>query len=393
MSSLPHEVDLPRQSGPSGKSRWGTPPWTIDFSPQPQSLPEEADFAVVGGGFTGLSAAATLKRLSPQSSVVLLEAESIGAGASGRTGGMALAESAVGDLPGLGDVLGGLKAILSDLRIDCDLELPGAWEIGRKKAAHSPICWEDSGTLRVQDEVPGGRLDPGKLVSGLARAAEEAGAHILENARVEDAVFGDAPGDATLGDPLQLRVGGRSLRAGGVLFASNAGSLELSGLAGRTEPIFTLALATEPLSETQLEALGLASKRSFYTVDFPYLWGRLLSNSGIVFGAGLVHVNNWRELEAIDVSTGEAAALLNKMERRVHGLHPVLRDVGITHRWGGPILIGENWAPVFRRHPKSPRAIVLGGYSGHGVALSVYLGRWAAEALLGPRELPAWDET
>jgi glycine/D-amino acid oxidase-like deaminating enzyme len=46
---------------------------------------------------------------------------------------------------------------------------------------------------------------------------------------------------------------------------------------------------------------------------------------------------------------------------------------------------------VFRRHSSSARALVLGAYSGHGVALSVYLGRWAAEVLLGRRELPAWE--
>jgi glycine/D-amino acid oxidase-like deaminating enzyme len=53
--------------------------------------------------------------------------------------------------------------------------------------------------------------------------------------------------------------------------------------------------------------------------------------------------------------------------------------------------VGEGWRPIFRRHARSPRALVLGAYSGHGVALSVYLGRWAAEVLLGRRELPRWS--
>jgi gamma-glutamylputrescine oxidase len=83
--------------------------------------------------------------------------------------------------------------------------------------------------------------------------------------------------------------------------------------------------------------------------------------------------------------------LIARLERRVRGLHPALHRVEFTHRWGGPILIADGWRPVFARHPRSPRALVLGGYSGHGVALSVYLGRWAAEVMLGRRELPDWN--
>jgi len=104
-----------------------------------------------------------------------------------------------------------------------------------------------------------------------------------------------------------------------------------------------------------------------------------------------VHANDWRELRALDIATGEPAELLSRLERRVRALHPVLHSLEITRRWGGPILIGEGWGPVFRWHPLGPRALVLGGYSGHGVALSVYLGRWAAEAMLGRRELPDWN--
>ncbi len=57
-----------------------------------------------------------------------------------------------------------------------------------------------------------------------------------------------------------------------------------------------------------------------------------------------------------------------------------------------PILIADKWEPVFRRHTHLRDVIVLGAYSGHGVALSVYLGAWAAEAMLGKRNLPQWEE-
>src|SRR6267378_3631639 len=165
---------------------WGAPPWTVDFRPAPCALPDHVDFAIIGGGFTGLSAAAWLRRFAPGRSVLVLESASLGEGASGRTGGMALAETAAGRLPGLGDVLGGYRRILRALGIDSRLTLPGVWELSRSGTAkkHSPICWRDSGELKVVHKVPGGTVDPGKVLAGLARAAENNGAQIVENAEV-----------------------------------------------------------------------------------------------------------------------------------------------------------------------------------------------------------------
>ena len=87
---------------------------------------------------------------------------------------------------------------------------------------------------------------------------------------------------------------------------------------------------------------------------------------------------------------GEAEESFRWLESRVHHLHPALKSARITHRWAGPILFTEGMRPIFRRHPQSENVIVLAGYNGHGVALSVYLGQWAAEALLGRRSLPSW---
>lgn len=369
----------------SNRPDWGAAPWTMDFRPARRELPADVDFAVVGGGFTGLAAAAWLRQIAPEKTVALLESGIVGAGASGHTGGLALAETAAGDRPGLGDVLAGFSETLRELGVDGEVALPGVWELARRKPLpHSPIAWSDSGDLRAVAEVPGGTINPGKMVSGLARAAEGRGALIFERARVERVAFGD---------PLRLEVGGRELRAGGALFACNAQSLELSGLAGATEPKFTLATATAPFSEAQVAELGLASGKPFYTVELPYLWGRLLTGGRILFGAGLVHLKHWRELDSLDIAQGQPPEMFARFEQRVRKFHPALREVEFTHRWGGPILVGTGWdmRPIFRRHAKSPRALVLGAYSGHGVALSVYLGRWAAEALLGRRELPAWE--
>ena len=363
------------------KKNWGNRPWTIDFAAERRELPESVDFAVVGGGFTGLAAAARLRQFAPESTVCLFEAENFGAGASGHTGGMALAESAVGDLPGLGDVLSGYQKILSELNVDGDAVLPGAYELGRSShLSDSPICWIDSGELRAVKRVAGGTINPGKVVSGLARAAERLGVLLYERSGVQCVKFSAA---------VELHTKQGIIRAGKALFATNAYALELSGLRDRAEAKFTLAIATEELTGEAISALGLAERKPFYTVDMPYLWGRMLG-SAIIFGSGLVHMDNWRDLEKIDVNRGEVAKMFARLENRIRGIHPALASVSFTHRWGGPICISEEWKPVFETHPESRNTIVLGAYSGHGVAQSVYLGSWAAESLLGKRALPNW---
>jgi glycine/D-amino acid oxidase-like deaminating enzyme len=402
---------------------WGKAPWTVDFRAKARELPGAVDVVIVGGGFTGLAAAAVLKRLAPAKSVLLLEAQRVGNGASGRTGGMALAETAAGNLRGLGDVLKGYRETLRELGIEADLTLPGVWELARgtrtmdgktvRAMRRSPVRWNDSGKLRAVRKVPGGSVDPGKVVAGLARAAERAGAHIAELAEVTGVEFGV---------PLKLWIllrRGRARKRKAVfakrlLIATNAGSVDFAGglFAGQepAEPKLTFALATERLSKKQSKAIGLASGRPFYTVDLPYLWGKTTPDRRLVVGSGLVpgwgeslrmesrdkkaaefdEGKMWKGLEDVHVRRGAAAERLESLQRRVRALHPALRKIRVTHRWCGPILLTRGFVPVFRRHPKSRRVIVAGGYSGHGVALSVYLGKWAAEHLAGKRKLPKW---
>jgi glycine/D-amino acid oxidase-like deaminating enzyme len=380
--SQPNPTEGRTLTSKSNPIRWGQTPWTVDFAPDRAPLPSHVDIAVVGAGFSGLSAAANAKRFDPTKTVAVFEAEAIGARSSGHTGGLALAETAAGDLPGLGDVLGGVSSIFRDLRISCDLKLPGVYELDRTTGnPDSPIHWNDTGELRVGKEVPGGTVDPGKMVSGLAEAAAKSGVLIFEHSPIERVDFGD---------PLRLHVSGKVVRADRVLFATNSESLELTKLDGRAQSKLTMALATAPLSDEKLAAIGMADGKPCYTTDLPYLWGRVLNRNRLIFGSGLVDVSSWRDLIAIDVGSGKALELLDKLVGRVRRLHPALSDVQITHRWGGPILITEDWRPVFELHPQSKDAVVLGGYSGHGVALSVYLGSWAAEFLLGRRLLPNW---
>jgi len=372
---------------------WGTTPWQVDFTPvDERALPDVLDFAVIGGGFTGLAAAAWLRKIAPDKSVAVFEAWNVGAGASGRTGGMALSESAAGDLPGLGDVLAGFKEILGEFSVECDQRFNGAWEIGRGKAlANSEISWNDSGTLRVTKEVDGGTIDPGKLVSGLARAADRLGAFILENHPVTNIAWSDVP-------EIEVTPRGsasRKISAHKIIFTTNALSLELSDLEQCTHPRLTLAVATEPVTEDQLAQIGLAERKPFYTSDLPYLWGRVREDNSIIFGAGLVQAPHSDDLNDVDIAAAEVRQIFDSLEKRVRGLHPALRTVRFTHRWGGPIMFRDSWEPIFMWHPeakKKKNAIVIGAFAGHGVALSSYLGRWASEVLQGHRKLPSWGK-
>jgi glycine/D-amino acid oxidase-like deaminating enzyme len=137
----------------------------------------------------------------------------------------------------------------------------------------------------------------------------------------------------------------------------------------------------------------------------------LLDSNAVIFGAGLVPPyvgppslfplgsssikNRAHDLRRYDVRRGESAERLRWLENRVRHLHPALAAVRITHRWGGPILLTQKMRPVFRwftprGHLRNKRVMLLAGYNGHGVALSVYLGKWAAQALLARRPLPRW---
>jgi glycine/D-amino acid oxidase-like deaminating enzyme len=330
---------------------------------------------------------------------------------------MALSQSAAGDLPGLGNVLLGYRKILRELGIDAELGLPGVWEVSRHEKSmegekvralkNSPIDWEDSGRVRAVGKVPGGTVNPGKVISGLARAAAEAGAQIVENAEVVRAEFSD---------PVRLFVEGKVngilqktvVTAKRVLLATNAGSRELAGTIysakASSEPRLTFAIATAPLSKKQIAALGMKSGRPFYSVDFPYLWGRMLKDGGMIFGSGLVPAFGkwlaksakssvtklWSGLERFSVDRGEPAARLRSLEKRVRLLHPAMKTIRVTHRWGGPILTTKDFIPTFRRHPENKNVVVLGGFSGHGVALSVYLGHQAAQHFTGRYKLPRW---
>jgi len=361
---------------PEPACAWGEPPWRIDVSVPREPLPGEVEVAVVGAGFTGLATALACAMRGAR--VAVFEAGAVGAGASGRSGGLALEGTAVGPLPGADACLDALAKVVRDHAIDCDLTLGRCWIVRHVTGVAPPAgvaSWPDVDDSRivVDHEEAGGTIDPGRYVAGLARAALRRGVAIHEHAAIEAV------------EPGSIRVAGRTVRAQRIVFATNAFLPRLLPHLG-IRPALTFALATAPLSRDALDTIGLGAT-PFYTGDLPYLWGRATRDGRLVIGAGLAFDDAGR-VERVAIEREDVVAMLARLTARVRGLHPLLAGVPIPHAWGGPIAFREGARFVLAEI--APGVVAAGACAGHGVALSAsvadLVARWARDGAA----LPAW---
>lgn len=362
------------------KREWGIPPWRSRAFATAPALPSKIDVAIIGGGATGASAGYYLARAGLRT--VIFEAGRIGSGASGRTGGIVLEGTATGPRDGARDCVPRLQALVAKLGIDCDLRLPGCWEIEHRSGPDlKTLPWRDQGApISVARTVPGGAVEPGALVAGLAAAAVEAGAVVREQSRVSSLIPAARP---------KFKVKGEEIAADHIVVALNAWTPAILPRLTQVRSALTYACLTEPLDDALLDTIGLGARMPFYTADTPYLWGRVCADGGVVFGAGLTF-GEPDELEDLTVADREPAAILERLEGRVRSLHPALNRVRIVARWGGPIAFREGLLPILARHPESARILIAGAYAGHGVAFSVRAGALLAAAILDETALPAW---
>ena len=362
---------------------WGEPVWScpIPITTPPLTDDMPVDIAIVGAGFTGLSTAFYVLQHQPDLRVAVFEAQDVGAGASGRTGGLVLEDTAIGPLPGVEDCISTLRELVISQHISCDLQVGHCWEIGRSGApSSSPIQWQDHGTLQVINTEPGGAFDPKKFLAGLAAVVEQSQGQIFEHTPVTGLDV-ESRGD------VRLRVSEKIVRASRVVFATNAFCLDLLGLQERAGGVHTIAVATEPLADKVFDAIGWSTRMPFYTLDQPYLWGRVTAANRIVMGGGLT---GHQDLLSARVDASEAVQLFDRLEHRIHHLHPGLRHVDITHRWVGPIGFTDNNMPLVATKDDEGRVLMATGYRGHGVALSVRVAKLLADVITGQASLPAW---
>jgi len=362
---------------------WGEAPWDVPIALPVLPPPPRCDVLVVGAGFAGLSVAYHVARGGVR--VVVMEAEAVGAGASGRTGGLVLEGTAAGPLDQVEHCLATIRDVVAEARIDCDLSLPGCAQVVHAARADGRWPgWRDGDQWIVASgEEPGGTVDPGKLVAGLAIAARGAGAEIYPSTAVQAI----APNG---GRRYRVRcASGAEINAGSVVVTTNAYAPQLVSLPLTFRSALTLALCTAPFDEAALAHIGLAESKPFYTHDLPYLWGRRVPDGRLVFGAGLIFPSDG-DVRTVDLAEPDAVQSMDRLETRVRGLHSLLADVRVTHRWGGPIAFRPGGAPYLSRLPDMPGVIVCAGCAGHGVALSIRVGQLIAAAVLDGARLPDW---
>jgi glycine/D-amino acid oxidase-like deaminating enzyme len=369
-----------------------------------------ADVAVIGGGYTGLSTALSLREAGVD--VVVLEQNFAGSGASGRNAGH-LTPTIGKDLPTLLRLFGRQRAaalvrfadeavtyteeLIAAHAIDCDYVASGNVLAGvhpkqekrLRKAARlaaelgGDVCFLSADEMRARGVPPafrfgvlerrGGTLHPGRYVMGLRAAALRAGVRLFEQTPVR------AVDD---GAPAIVRCATGSVRADRVVLATNAYTGSLGRLQRRVAPLRVQLFETEPLDDAALRELGWQGREGIYTAHEVLESYRLSAQRTIVGGSKIVRYA-WGS--ALPPAYDRAAFAV--IARAFRERFPSLAGVRIACFWGGWIGFTLDFLPVFGV-TGARRNIHYGvGYAGHGVAQATLMGALLA-ARLCDREHP-----
>ncbi len=357
-----------------------------------------ADVCVVGAGYTGLSTALHLAKRGR--SVVVVEANRVGWGASGRNGGQ-LHSGQRRDQETLEKWFGEararalfdlaeeskrtVKGLIAEHAIDCD------WRDGLIHAVHKK-AWVGEAAREVEHLTarygyPGaslldaaelaaaigtdvyyggwrdgtaGHLHPLNYALGLARAAEEAGVRIHEATR--------ATGIETTAGRVRVATPTGTVGAADAVIAAN-GYLDglVPAIDARVMPIRNYVAATAPLGP--LADRLIPGREAVADSRFVVHYWRLSADGRMIFGGGETYGHS----DPKDIAAFVRAHMLK--------IYPNLADVPITHAWGGTLAVTMNRMPFFRR--LKPGLYTACGYSGHGVAIATLAGRLLAEAIDG----------
>jgi len=368
----------------------------------PGELPSRVDVAIIGAGFTGLSAARTLAKGG--ATVAVLEANSIGWGASSRNGGMVLTGLKLD--PGTLAKRYGIETtrrmysaslasidlveqIVREETIDCNFSRCGHLEVACKQShfdsyarSAEVIAKEFNHQLRIVprsqlseeigsgiyfggmvDETSAG-LNPARFVSGLAQSALNAGASIYENARVLQIT-------RTSGRDFQVKTNRGDLFAREVLIATSGYTSNATpSLQKKIIPIGSFIITTEPLPDSLARELSPRNRMIYDSKHYLHYY-RLTPDNRMLFGGRAAF---FPETETTIQTSAEI------LRRDMIKVFPQLRDTKIEFAWGGTLDFCFDTMPHAGRSDGMYYAL---GYAGHGVAMATYLGTKIAETISG----------
>ena len=360
-----------------------------------------ADVCVLGAGITGLSLALNLAEAGYR--VIVLEAQLIGWGASGRSGGQMIfgygcdqdkIEALVGkpDARKIWDAslhaIDLTRARIKQHQIDCDLQAGHVHAAIKPRQMRELAHWQDDLSAnygyqstelwdreRIGEELGSerylgglfdansGHLHPLNYTLGLAQAALDAGVRIFENSAVQEVIEGNE---------LVIKTSQGCVRA---QFLGMAGNAYLNRVAPKIEsrvmPVGTYIAATEPLGEARCREL-IKSNAAVADVNFVLDYYRCSSDYRLLFGG------------RVSYSTRQPINLARSMYRRMLAVYPQLAGSRIDYAWGGLVAITINRAPHFGRLGNN--ILFAHGFSGHGIAMTGLAGKLIADTIRGQAE-------
>lgn len=380
-----------------------------DLQPRPP-LPgdTEVDVAIVGAGFTGLWTAYYLRRADPHLRVVVLERETAGFGASGRNGGWCVGDQA-GALAVLEKERGrdAVTAMVREMHRTVD-------EVGEVVARESIDCgWAKGGAVYLASTRPQLRhlkarhelheryglgdtfsllsprettaivnaagahgslftphaaaVHPARLARGVASAAERLGA-VIHECTAARAI-----------EPHRVRTDRGTVRAEVVVRATEAYTSSLDGQAREVLPVGNYMIATEPIADSTWEEIGLANREVFEDTTTLLGYGQRTADGRIAWGGCGAPVWFGSKIPASPMSSPATA---RKLRDLLTTRFPMLRDVEITHHWGGVLGMTRDLRPGVGLDRNTGMAWA-GGYGGSGVASANTAGRTMADLITG----------
>jgi glycine/D-amino acid oxidase-like deaminating enzyme len=375
---------------------------SLDIS---RPLPDMVDVAVIGAGFTGLSAARTLAKHGAR--VAVLESETIGWGASSRNGGMVLTGMKLG-VNKLISMYGReltrrmyaaslasmdcVEQIVQEERIDCDFSRCGHLEVACKQKHFDDytrqaevIEVEFNHKLRVVqkselsaeigsiiyfggmvDEVSAG-CNPARYVAGLGRSALKAGAEIYKHTRVQTIDRDSRQGETGW----KLTTSRGTLWAHEVFVATSGYTSEVTpALQKKIIPIGSFIITTEVLPKALAHELSPRNRMIYDSKNYLYYY-RLTPDQRMLFGGRAAF------FPESDQTVRQSAEILR---RGMVGVYPQLADARIEYVWGGTLDFAFDIMPHAGRMDGMYYAV---GYAGHGVAMATYQGQKIAELMAG----------